>query len=94
MRSLGVRSLDAICEETLCGHAAQIDVNALPEGVAVIDVGLRLRCLRCRLKSVSTRRFEYHASGTPNSPKAHEHPDFVRPMTAQSGENSRASEGI
>ena len=71
MRSLGVRSLDAICEETLCGHAAQIDVDNVPYEAVVVDVALRLRCSRCGSKSVSTRPnwLEYRASGTPNRPQ-------------------------
>ncbi|MDP2357381.1 MAG: hypothetical protein Q8M31_15150 [Beijerinckiaceae bacterium] len=68
IRSLGVVSLDAICEETLCGHAGQINVSVLPDGFPVIDVALRLRCSRYGSKSVSTRPnwLEYRASGTPN----------------------------
>ena len=65
MRAHGIRSLDAICEETLCGHSAQVDVRALPDDVAVPDVARRLRCSRCGSKEVSTRPnwLEYGASG-------------------------------
>ena len=67
-RTLGVCSLDAVCGEFLCGHAAQIYVSALPSDVAVPDVADRLRCSKCGSKNVSTRPnwLEYRASGTPN----------------------------
>ena len=66
MRSLGVRSVEAICGEALCGHSGQIDVSALPDDTPVPDIALRLRCSRCGSKAVSTRPTwtEYQASGT------------------------------
>lgn len=55
MRSLGVRSIAAICEETLCGHSAPLNVDLLPGNYPVPDIALRLRCSRCGSKAVSTR---------------------------------------
>ena len=66
MRSLGVQRLEAICGETLCGHAGAINASALPDDVAVPDVADRLRCSKCGSKNVSTRPLwgEQQASGT------------------------------
>lgn len=67
MRSLAVHSLDVDCEESLCGHAAQINVSAVSDDVCVVDVALHLHCSKCGSKAVSTRPhwLEYRASGTP-----------------------------
>ena len=51
MRSLGVRRLEAVCGETLCGHAGVIDVSTLPDDVAVPDCADRLRCSKCGTKN-------------------------------------------
>lgn len=66
MRALGVRRLEAICENTLCGHAGVVEVDALPGEIPVPDVAGRSRCSRCGGKTVSTRPLwtEYRASGT------------------------------
>lgn len=73
MRSLGVRSVDAICEETLCGHAATLNVDGLPDEFPVADVALRLRCSRCGSKAVSSRPnwLEARASGLARWPEKH-----------------------
>lgn len=66
MRALGVRRVEAICENTLCGHTGVVEVDALPGEIPVPDVADRLRCSRCGGKTVSTRPLwrEYQASGT------------------------------
>jgi hypothetical protein len=38
-----------------CGHAADLNVDALAETVAVPDVGRRLRCSACGGKRINTR---------------------------------------
>lgn len=65
IRALGIRTIDAVCEEALCGRSAVVDVGALPDDVAVPDLALRLRCSRCGFKAVSTRPnwLEYRAAG-------------------------------
>jgi hypothetical protein len=45
MRANGVRFVTATCE--LCGHAADVDVDALAETLTVPAVGRRLRCGQC-----------------------------------------------
>ena len=45
MRINGVRALIATCEA--CGHKADVNVDALPETIAVPEAGRRLRCSRC-----------------------------------------------
>ncbi len=42
MRSQGIRSIDAYCEATRCGHEATLHVNALPDDLPVPDVSLKL----------------------------------------------------
>jgi hypothetical protein len=50
---LSCRSVDPECRE--CLHAATVDVDALPDELAVPDVGLRLRCSSCGSKQIVTR---------------------------------------
>jgi hypothetical protein len=47
MRAMGVRSVDAVCSVTLCGHSGRIDASGLPDALPVPAVALRLRCSRC-----------------------------------------------
>jgi hypothetical protein len=50
---LSCRSVDAECRE--CLHAATVNVDGLPDELAVPDVGLRLRCSSCGSKQIVTR---------------------------------------
>lgn len=65
MRAMGVRSIEAVCSVTLCGHSGRIDASGLPDALPVPEVALRLGCSRCGSKSVTTRPAwtEYRASG-------------------------------
>jgi transcription elongation factor Elf1 len=51
MRQNGVRAVTATCEA--CGRSADVNVDALPETIAVPKAGQRLRCSRCGAKRVS-----------------------------------------
>ena len=53
MRQNGVRAVIATCEA--CKHAADVNVDALPETVFVPQAGQRLRCSQCGGKAISTR---------------------------------------
>ena len=53
MRANGVRAVIAICED--CKHEADINVDALPETIAVPEVGRRLRCSECGGKRIVSR---------------------------------------
>ena len=53
MRQNSVRAVIARCEA--CGHAADVDVGALAETVAVPEVGRRLRCGQCGGSRINTR---------------------------------------
>jgi hypothetical protein len=53
MRQNGVRKIIAICEA--CGHKADVNVDALPETIAVPEVGQRLRCSQCGGRQNNTR---------------------------------------
>jgi hypothetical protein len=53
MRQNGVRMVTATCE--VCGRAADVNVDTLPETLTVPEAGQRLRCSRCGAKTISTR---------------------------------------
>jgi rRNA maturation protein Nop10 len=53
MRANGVHVVSAACE--VCGHKADVNVDALPETVTVPKAGQRLRCSACGGKTISTR---------------------------------------
>ena len=53
MRLNGVRMVTATCE--VCGRSADVNVDALPETLAVPQVATRLRCSQCGAKTISTR---------------------------------------
>jgi hypothetical protein len=53
MRENGVRFVIAICED--CKREADVNVDALPETIAVPDVGRHLRCSGCGGKRIITR---------------------------------------
>jgi hypothetical protein len=53
MRQNGVRLVIARCEA--CGHAADVNVDALAETIIVPEVGRRLRCSACGGKLINTR---------------------------------------
>jgi len=55
MREHGIRTVDAYCEATGCGHMAVLNVDALPDELPVPDVSLRLRCSRCGSRKIHTR---------------------------------------
>jgi hypothetical protein len=66
MRANGVHAVIAKCEA--CGHKADINVDALPEGVTVPEAGRGLRCSRCGGKQISTRPAWHTAAAQPLSP--------------------------
>jgi hypothetical protein len=53
MRKDGVRAVIASCQ--VCGHKADVNVDALPEKIIVPEAGRRLRCSRCGGKRIDTR---------------------------------------
>ena len=55
MRAHGIRTVDAYCEATSCGHMAIFDVDGLSDELPVPDLALRLRCSRCGSRSIHTR---------------------------------------
>ena len=55
MRSLGVRSIDAMCQAKGCGHEARVNVDKLPDDMFVPDVGLRMVCSSGRRLAVGCR---------------------------------------
>jgi hypothetical protein len=71
MRINGVRALIATCEA--CGHKADVNVDPLPETIAVPEAGRRLRCSQCGGKRINTRPAWHTASNR------HGVPDIRRP---------------
>src|ERR1700722_7759333 len=63
MRLNGVPLVTAICEA--CGHAADVNVDALPESVHAPHVGRRLRYSRCGGKRVWDKARMAHRDATP-----------------------------
>jgi hypothetical protein len=53
MRKNGVRAVIARCEA--CGHAADVNVDALAVTIIVPEVGRRLCCGECGGKRIETR---------------------------------------
>jgi hypothetical protein len=53
MRRNGVHAVIATCQS--CGHNADVNVDALPETIAVPKIRRRLRCSRCGGKQIDTR---------------------------------------
>jgi hypothetical protein len=53
MSKNGVRAVIATCE--ICGHKADVNVDALPETIAVPETGRRLRCRQCGGKRIDAR---------------------------------------
>ena len=66
MRMNGVHAVIATCE--VCGHKADVNVDALPEGVTVPEAGRRLRCSQCRGKRVNTRPAWHNRRAQPLPP--------------------------
>ena len=66
MRMNGVRAVIATCEA--CGHKADVNVDALPEGVTVPEVGRGLRCSHCGGKQINTRPAWHTAAAQPLPP--------------------------
>lgn len=60
MRLNGVHHVIATCQS--CGHEADVNVDALPETVAVPLTGRRLRCSQCGGKRINTRP-AWHTGG-------------------------------
>jgi hypothetical protein len=65
MRENGVRTLDAWCLGRDCHHHRTLDVDAMPDDVAVPSIGPRLRCERCGRLGADARPnwSEYRAAG-------------------------------
>jgi hypothetical protein len=59
---VGVTRVMAYCKY---GHQASIDVSDMPGDLAVPDVRLRLRCIKCGERPMETRPDwrQYHVSG-------------------------------
>jgi hypothetical protein len=55
MREHSVRAVMATCQESSCGQAGSLNVDDLPDDLAVPDVSLRLRCSRCGSRNVKTQ---------------------------------------
>jgi hypothetical protein len=53
MRKNGVHAV--IATRPSCGHNADVNVDALPETIAVPAIGRRLRCSQCGGKQIDTR---------------------------------------
>jgi DNA-directed RNA polymerase subunit RPC12/RpoP len=53
MGANGVRAVIAHCAD--CGHAADVNVDALAEAITVPQAGRRQRCGRCGGKRIDTR---------------------------------------
>jgi hypothetical protein len=53
MRRNGVHDVMTTCE--ICGHKADVNVDALPETIVVPETGRRLRCSQCGGKRIDTR---------------------------------------
>jgi hypothetical protein len=60
MRQNGVHAVIARCQA--CGHAADVNVDALPETMVVPEVGRRLCCSECSGKRIETRPAWHAAS--------------------------------
>jgi hypothetical protein len=67
MRANGVSFVTATCE--LCGHAADVGVDALAETITVPDVGLHLRCGQCGGKRIRTRPAWHTVPNRANPPR-------------------------
>src|SRR3712207_4973554 len=55
MREHGVRSVQAHCQESGCGHSDSLNVDGVPDDYPVPDIALRLRCSRCGSRNVKTQ---------------------------------------
>ena len=62
MRQNGVRMVTANC-----GHAADVNVDLLPETLTIPGTGDRLRCSSCGGKTISTRPV-WHSAPRPGTP--------------------------
>jgi hypothetical protein len=60
MRKSGVHGFIARCEA--CGHAADVNVDALAKTIVVPEVGLRLRCGSCGGSRSETRHIPRDAT--------------------------------
>ena len=66
MRQNSVRAVIATCQT--CGHKADVNVDVLPEAIAVPQAGRRLRCSRCGGKQIDTRPAWHTGSQRPGVP--------------------------
>jgi rRNA maturation protein Nop10 len=66
MRQNGVRTVIASCAN--CGRSADVNVDPLPESLAVPETGRRLRCSHCGGKTVSTQPAWHTESPRPGVP--------------------------
>lgn len=55
MRKNGVRSLAAWCLEPDCRHEATVNVDHLPDHIAVPSLARRMKCSKCGSRNVSAR---------------------------------------
>ncbi len=53
MRQNGCRTVEATC--WVCGHTETVNVDALPDDLAISYVADRLRCSECRSKEIETK---------------------------------------
>ena len=55
MRLHGVRIVAVHCNAPYCHHSADVDVDGMPDEMAVLFLARRFRCSRCGSKQVSAR---------------------------------------
>ena len=55
MRANGVRMVAVSCNALYCHHSADVDVDGMPDELAVLFLARRFRCSRCGSKQVSAR---------------------------------------
>jgi rRNA maturation protein Nop10 len=70
MRENGVYSVIAIC--VACGHRVNVNVDALPETIAVPEAGLQLRCGQCGGNRINTQPAGFMAPGNFGRERARE----------------------
>jgi hypothetical protein len=55
MRANGVRMVAVYCNAPYCHHSADVDVDGMPDELAMLFLARKFRCSRCGSKQVSAR---------------------------------------